>query len=165
MIIQNLSAARPCVPRTSSLEFEPYLCPNVYEVRIPSNRVSLCSEVNIKSDSDTVINCVNNGEQRSGQTKHRFRRVPLMIRMPVTINQNFDVAAGIVNGSYGVLRRIRYLTDDGQRHLKSCTVEITSSDAVEIPDLPKHHFPTLPDSMEVKLEYGGSHRRCTIMQK
>lgn len=50
-------------------------------------------------------------EQHSGQTKHRLRHIPLVIGMPVAINQNFDVAAGIVNGSQGILKKIRYTTD------------------------------------------------------
>jgi len=104
--------------------------------------------------------------QHSGQTKHRLRRVPLAIGMPVAINQNFDVAAGVVNGSYGTLRRIRYFTDrEGQRHLKSCIVEIPDSDAVGMPHLPAHHFPVLPDSTELRFEHGASHKRCTITRK
>lgn len=39
-------------------------------------------------------------EQHSGQTKHRLRRMPLVIGMPIAINQNFDVTASVVNGSY-----------------------------------------------------------------
>lgn len=47
-------------------------------------------------------------EQHSGQTKHRLRCIPLVLGMPVSINQNFDVAVGVVNGSYGTLNKIRY---------------------------------------------------------
>jgi len=104
--------------------------------------------------------------QHSGQTKHRLRRIPLVIGMPVAINHNFDVAAGVVNGSFGFLRRIRFFTDaNGKRYLKSCVVEVPGSESVEIPDLPQHHFPVLPDSTELKFEHGGSHRRCTITRK
>jgi hypothetical protein len=86
--------------------------------------------------------------------------------MPVAVNQNFDVAAGVVNGSYGFLRRIRYFTDgEGKRYLKSCIVEIPDSDAVEMPHLPRHHFPILPDTTDLKFEHGGSHKRCTIKRK
>ena len=53
--------------------------------------------------------------QHSGQTKHRLRRVPLVLGMPVAINQNFDVRAGVVNGSWGYLRDIRYSTDNEGR--------------------------------------------------
>jgi hypothetical protein len=105
-------------------------------------------------------------EQHSGQTKHRLRRIPLVIGMPVAINQNFDVAAGVVNGSHGILRDIRYFEDeDGQRFLKSCVVEIPDSEAVDMPHLPKHHFPILPDTTDLKFEHNGSHRRCTIKRR
>ena len=104
--------------------------------------------------------------QHSGQTKHRLRRIPLVIGMPVAINQNFDVAAGVVNGSYGFLRGIRYFTDrDGRRYLKSCIVEIPGSDTVEMPGLQMHHFPVLPDVTDLKFEHGGSRKRCTIKRK
>ena len=105
-------------------------------------------------------------EQHSGQTKHRLRKIPLIIGMPVSINQNFDVPAGVVNGSYGMLRMIRYFADeDGRRYLKSCVVEITDSNAISLPHLPAHHFPILPDTTELKFEYGASHKRCTIKRK
>ena len=31
--------------------------------------------------------------------------------------------------------------------------------------LPRHHFPILPDTTELKFEHGGSHKRCTIKRK
>jgi hypothetical protein len=96
-------------------------------------------------------------EQHSGQTKHRLRKIPLVIGMPVAVNHNFDVPAGVVNGSYGILRKIRYFTDEGGlRYLKSCVVEIDDSDAVNVPHLPAHHFPILPDTTELKFEHGAS---------
>ena len=102
-------------------------------------------------------------QQHSGQTKHRLRRIPLVVGMPVAINHNFDVAAGVVNGSHGFLRKLRYYTDnEGRRYLKSCIVEIPGSDNVEMPHLPPHHFPILPDTTELKFEHGASHKRCTI---
>ena len=67
--------------------------------------------------------------QHSGQTKQRLCQIPLIVGMPVAINQNFDVAAGVVNGSYGMLRKIRYFQDrEGRRYLKSCVVETPGSD-------------------------------------
>jgi hypothetical protein len=105
-------------------------------------------------------------EQHSGQTKHRLRQIPLVVGMPVAINQNFDVAAGVVNGSYGILRKIRYFTDGGgRRYLKSCIVEIPGADTVEMPHLPTHYFPILPDTTDLKFEHGASHKRCTIKRK
>ena len=104
--------------------------------------------------------------QNSGQTKHRLRTIPLVIGMPVVINQNFDVSAGVVNGSQGTLRKVRYFTDtEGRRHLRSCVVEIPNSEDVEIPHLPKHHFPVLPDTTDLKFEHGGSHKKLTIKRK
>jgi hypothetical protein len=105
-------------------------------------------------------------DQHSGQTKHRLRRIPLIVGMPVAVNQNFDVAAGVVNGSCGILRKIRYFTDrEGRRYLKSCVVEIPDADTVEMPHLPARYFPILPDTTELKFEHGASHKRCTIRRK
>jgi hypothetical protein len=105
-------------------------------------------------------------EQHSGQTKHRLRRIPLVVGMPVAVNQNFDVAAGVVNRSCGILRRIRYFTDSrGRRYLKLCIVEIAGADTVEMPHLPAHYFPILADTTDLKFEHGASHKRCTIRHK
>jgi len=104
--------------------------------------------------------------QHSGQTKHRLRRMPLVMGMPVSVNQNFDVNAGVVNGSTGYLRAVRYSSDDeGHRCLDSCVVEILMSDAVEMPHLPEHHFPILPDITEMRFEHNASHKRCVIKRK
>ena len=63
--------------------------------------------------------------QHSGQTKHGHRCTPLVVGMPVAINQNFNMAAAVVKGSYGTLREIRHFTDcEGQHCLKLCIVEI-----------------------------------------
>lgn len=104
--------------------------------------------------------------QHSGQTKHRLQRVPWVIGMPVAINQNFDVAAGVVNGSQGILKKVRYFEDsEGRRYLKLFIVEITSSDDVEMRHLPKHHFPIFPDTTELKFKHHRSHRQCTIKRR
>ena len=81
-------------------------------------------------------------------------------------DQSFDVAAGVVNGSHGILRKIRYtLGEEGRRYLNSCVVEVSGSDDIDMPDLPEHHFPIFPDTTELKFEHGASHRRCTIRRK
>ena len=86
--------------------------------------------------------------------------------MPVAINQNFDVVVGVVNGSCGTLKKIRHFTNNmGHRVLKSCVVEIHGAEDVEVPHLPKHHFPILPETTELRFEHGGSHKRCTIQRK
>ncbi|THU87490.1 hypothetical protein K435DRAFT_623865, partial [Dendrothele bispora CBS 962.96] len=53
-------------------------------------------------------------------------KIPLVIGMPVVITNNFDVSGGIVNGTYGVLKKIRYTCDGQRRHATSCTVEVPS---------------------------------------
>ena len=104
--------------------------------------------------------------QHSGQTKHRLRRIPLVLGMPVSINQNFDVRAGVVNGSWGYLRAVRFTTDvERRRYLSSCVVDIPGSDTVEMDYLPEHHFPVLPDVTELKFEHVASHKRCVIKRK
>jgi len=60
----------------------------------------------------------------SGLTKQRLGKIPLVIGMPVMITHNFDVESGIVNGCTGILKKIRYTTDDmGNRYAISCVVE------------------------------------------
>ena len=104
--------------------------------------------------------------QHSRQTKHRLRRIPLVLGMPVSINQNFDMRARVVNGSWGYVQDVRYVTDDeGLRYLKSCMVEIPKSDNVSMLHLPERHFPILPDVTEIKFEHNALHKRCVIKRK
>jgi len=104
--------------------------------------------------------------ESDGQTKHRLGCVPLVLGMPVAINQNFDVRAGVVNGSWGYIRDIWYSIDNEGRHcLKLCIVEIPGADPVEVPHLPAYHFPILPDTTDIAFERGGSHKRCMIKRK
>ena len=89
-----------------------------------------------------------------------------MLGMPVAVNQNFNVRAGMVNGSWGFLCGVWYCTDEeGRRHMKSCIVEIPGSDAIEMPHLPAHHFPILPDTTDITFEHTASHKRCIIKRK
>ena len=49
--------------------------------------------------------------------------------MPVAVNQNFDVRAGVVNDNWRYLRVVRFSTDNQDRqHLKSCIVEEAEED-------------------------------------
>ena len=83
--------------------------------------------------------------------------------MPVSINQNFDVRAGVVNGSWGFLRKVQYeMDEDGKRYLTSSIVEVVSSNPVDMAQLPKHHFPVLLDVTEITYKHNASHRRCMI---
>lgn len=47
----------------------------------------------------------------SGKTSQRLGRIPLVIGMPMTITHSYNVEDGAVNGSKGILKRIRYRTD------------------------------------------------------
>ena len=61
----------------------------------------------------------------SNKTGNRVGALPLVLGMPVVIMENFDVASGIVNGSTGILRHVRFrLGDDDKRYLTSCIVEL-----------------------------------------
>ncbi|KAJ3897489.1 hypothetical protein F5879DRAFT_769971, partial [Lentinula edodes] len=65
-------------------------------------------------------------------TNQRLGRIPLVIRMPVIITQNFDVHAGIVNGSQGILKSIRYKVDEqGHRHAISCVITLSTTNTTE----------------------------------
>jgi hypothetical protein len=41
------------------------------------------------------------GAHRSGQAKHILRRIPPVVRIPVAIDQNFDIAADLRMGAVG----------------------------------------------------------------
>ena len=49
--------------------------------------------------------------QPSGKTGQWLRRFPLVLGMPVIINQNFDVEGGLVNRSFGYLKEYRSQQD------------------------------------------------------
>ncbi|EPQ50024.1 hypothetical protein GLOTRDRAFT_25196, partial [Gloeophyllum trabeum ATCC 11539] len=77
-------------------------------------------------------------------------KIPLVPGMPVLVNQKFDIDGGIVNGSTGVLKRIRFFMDEsGRRYLKSCIVEISDSMDRPLPHLMPHHVPILQDSTDL----------------
>lgn len=85
----------------------------------------------------------------SGRTNYRLGKVPLVIGMPVMINQNYDVEGGIVNGTTGVLKKIRYrVGQDGLRHAISCVVESPSITASPLPELGENCAAVLEDSVD-----------------
>jgi hypothetical protein len=90
----------------------------------------------------------------SGKTNFRLGRIPLVIGMPVTISQNFDVPGGVVNGCMGKLISVRYrLGDDGRRYALSCVIEAPNTVPDIIPELPKHHVVSLRDTTSITLEH------------
>ncbi|KAG2361137.1 hypothetical protein BDR07DRAFT_1238620, partial [Suillus spraguei] len=56
-------------------------------------------------------------------TNMRLGKIPLVIGMPVLVSQNFDIEGGIMNGSTGILKKVRYtVNDEKQCVLRSCIV-------------------------------------------
>lgn len=49
--------------------------------------------------------------------------------------------------------------------MKCCIVEIQGSSAIEMPHLPAHHFPILPDTTEVTFKHTASPKHCIIKRK
>ncbi|KAG2368145.1 hypothetical protein BDR07DRAFT_1212967, partial [Suillus spraguei] len=83
-------------------------------------------------------------------TNMRLGKIPLVIRMPVLVSQNFDVEGGIVNGSTGILKKVRYtVNDEKQCVLRSCIVEINQSSDDALPNLHPHDIPIIEDSVEL----------------
>ncbi|KAF8164642.1 hypothetical protein K438DRAFT_1617310, partial [Mycena galopus ATCC 62051] len=81
-------------------------------------------------------------------------RIPLVIGMPVTVCQNFDVHGGVVNGSFGTLESVRYYLDaDGNRHAVSCVINCPDTVSGLVPGLPDHHVVALEDTVDVQLEH------------
>ncbi|KAJ3840147.1 hypothetical protein EV361DRAFT_801842, partial [Lentinula raphanica] len=87
----------------------------------------------------------------SGKTNHRLGRLPLVLGMPVIIGSNYDVQAGVVNGTSGILRKIRYRLDsDNQRHLVSCVVECSNlKDFDYLPQLTPNHVAVMEDTVSM----------------
>ncbi|THU88128.1 hypothetical protein K435DRAFT_680430, partial [Dendrothele bispora CBS 962.96] len=92
----------------------------------------------------------------SGKTRQRLGKLPLVIGMPVMITQNFDVAGGVVNGSIGALKSIRYRLDRaGRRHAISCVVTLPPSPLHHqaLPHLENHDVVALQDTVELKIQH------------
>jgi hypothetical protein len=99
----------------------------------------------------------------SGKSNQRLGRIPLVIGMPVVISQNFDVPGGVVNGSQGILKKVRYYVDpDGRRHAISCVVECQDTEENVVPGLPNHHVVALEDTTTIKIEHPYSYKACTL---
>jgi hypothetical protein len=99
----------------------------------------------------------------SGTTRGRLGRLPLFIGMPVLVSQNFDVEGGIVNGSYGIVRYIRYhLNEVGERHLRSCVVEIDDACPDPMPQLLAGNCPIMADTTKITYTHPFSKRSCSF---
>ncbi|EMD32491.1 hypothetical protein CERSUDRAFT_58649, partial [Gelatoporia subvermispora B] len=84
----------------------------------------------------------------SGQGGRRLGKIPLVIGMRVIVTQNFDVDGGVVNGSMGILKRIRYVEDaKGRRYAKSCVVKLDEAVADGMRDMGPSEVPILADEV------------------
>lgn len=101
----------------------------------------------------------------SSLTGQRLRRIPLVLGMPVMIMQNFDVEAGVVNGSKGSVHRIRYKLDaQGNRTLLSCIVKMPDSDENPLPGLDPHKVPILEDTTSFVVQNPYNNEKFTIQR-
>lgn len=102
--------------------------------------------------------------QPSGKTGQRLGRFPLVLGMPVIVNQNFDVSGGLVNGSFGYLRDFRSQEDeDGTWSLKSCIVEIPDIKCGPLPHLPPNHVAIISDTVEMRpITHPASGKSCRM---
>ena len=102
--------------------------------------------------------------QPSGKTGQRLGKMPIILGMPVIVNQNFDIEGGLVNGSFGYLRDYRFQADeDGNRTLTSCIAEIPDLISDPLPHLPPKHVAVISDTVEMRsIVHPISGRTCTM---
>ena len=102
--------------------------------------------------------------QPSGKTGQRLGKFPLVLGMPVMVNQNFDVSSGLVNGSFGHLREFRCQEhENGSQSLKSCIVEIPDIKCEPLPHLPQHHVAIISDTVDMRpITHPASGKSCKM---
>jgi hypothetical protein len=99
----------------------------------------------------------------SGQTGYRLGRLPLAIGMPVMITQNFDVQNGIVNGTTGIVKQIRYSVNEaGERFAQSCVVYVPDMTGPPLPGLPPKHAAVLTETVDMTFTHPDSHKKCVM---
>lgn len=93
----------------------------------------------------------------SGKTQQRLGRIPVVLGMRVMITQNHDVDGGIVNGSMGVLKKVRYRQVGDVRVMTSCVVDVDDQEGDFLPELSGGERPVLEDSVRffVRRKFGG----------
>ena len=112
--------------------------------------------------SSDIKNHLNN--MHSGLTKQRLGKIPLVIGMPVMITHNFDVENGVVNGCTGILKSIRYTTDElGNRYAVSCVVESPKiSASATLSMLGQNQAVVLQDTIDLIFRHPHSNKKCLI---
>ncbi|THU91931.1 hypothetical protein K435DRAFT_614211, partial [Dendrothele bispora CBS 962.96] len=76
-------------------------------------------------------------------------KIPLVIGMPVVVTNNFDVGGGIVNGTYGTLKSIRYTWDGTYRHATSCVVETDQAVGSTMTSLREGEIPVVQQTSQM----------------
>ncbi|KAF5335465.1 hypothetical protein D9611_012159 [Ephemerocybe angulata] len=100
-------------------------------------------------------------------TQYKLGKMALVIGMPMMLVQNFDIAAGVVNGVIGTLQSLKYsLDDDQQRILKSVIIRTEDMKGDPIPGLQPQEFQVLQERSQatVKSFYGGQDLHFTRSQ-
>ncbi|KAJ3548530.1 hypothetical protein NM688_g5285 [Phlebia brevispora] len=104
-------------------------------------------------------------EQHSGTTKGLLGRIPLVLGMRVIISKNFDLDGGVLNGSIGTLRKVRYkINKFGERQLLSCVVYVPGSTIPCIDGLAPHEVPVLEESKKWCIKSQKSKKMLQIMR-
>ena len=102
----------------------------------------------------------------SGRTHHTMGCLPLVHGMPVMIGENYDVSGGIVNGSEGILKSVRFTIDnDGKRHATSCVVTVTKSSGLPLPHLEPFDVVVLEESINFSIKHPITGRLTVFRRK
>jgi len=124
-----------------------------------------CSDVQAGKEISDHSLCDHLNNLHSGLTNQRLGRIPLVIGMPVIIGYNFDVEGGIVNGCQGILKAIRYTTDnEGRRHARSCIIHSSDTICEDLPHLHSGEIVALENSVELRFSHPHSHKQCKIIR-
>ncbi|KAJ7088874.1 hypothetical protein B0H15DRAFT_780400 [Mycena belliarum] len=87
---------------------------------------------------------------RSALTKDSLGRLPLAIGMKVMVMDNIALSAAMVNGAKGILRGVKYSTDNkGRRYVDCAYVEIPRS-GVNMTGLAANVVPIVPQKTYIK---------------
>ncbi|KAJ3522430.1 hypothetical protein NMY22_g11894 [Coprinellus aureogranulatus] len=109
-------------------------------------------------------------DSMSGGTVHyRPGKIPLVVGMPVMLTQNLDVERGIVNGTIGTLKHLRYTIDElGERHLRSCIIEsdaIVAANTENLEHCQENEFAVYEESISIALKHRNSKAKYTVNRR
>ncbi|KAJ3539217.1 hypothetical protein NM688_g6398 [Phlebia brevispora] len=99
----------------------------------------------------------------SGETKGLLGTIPLVPGMRVIVTKNFDVTAGVVNGSVGTLASVRYaLNSQNERIARSCVVTLPDADPSTIDGMPPNAYPIMQDTVSYRIKHKYSKKTLSI---